>query len=108
MTVSMQALVIARKAAQGGGRSHGGNCALVHTRHGGGVVREVLQGGISHIVRASHDIDLGQQSCMFKVAVGDVALGVVRGDQSSLHCIRKGHSPHVGVTGGVEVHPSHA
>ena len=45
---------------------------------------------------------------MFQVAVGEVALGVVEGDETTLDVVREGEPPQVAVAKGVEEHTSHS
>ena len=45
------------------------------------------------VVGVTHDIGLGNEASLFKVTVGDMALGIDKRDEVSLDVMRKRHLP---------------
>lgn len=108
MQVAMLPLVVAPDLAQVRRGPDGGDGAFAVAGHRRGVVAEVLEGGVAHVVAVSHDVGLGDESGVFQVAVGDVPGGVGRADQGGLHVRGKGVSPVVALPSVIEVHAAHA
>ena len=79
MTVLPQPLVLAGKTAQVGCRSVRRHGPLVELRADSHVVGHIREGGVVSVVGVTHDIGLSNESSLFEVAVGHVALGIVKG-----------------------------
>jgi len=75
--VTVVALVEAGDLAEVGGWSTGGSAALEVTGQSGSVVRQVGDGGASDVVGVGNVVQLDDHGCLFEVAVGDIAMGVV-------------------------------
>ena len=65
-------------------------------RNGRSVVGHIGQGGTTSVMGATHDIGLSNESGLFEVAVGYVALGVVKGHEVILDIRRKRLPPDSG------------
>ena len=85
----------------------GGDRSFQHPRQGGGVVSPVRDGGVANVVVVSHEGGLGQQTSLLKVAVGDVALGIVSRDQLRLDVLGERFPPEVALAGAVVVDSTH-
>ena len=96
MVIAVFALVGALDVAEVSGSSIVGDGALGDTRDGGGVVRAVVEGGVSDVVVFCHEHDLAEQTGVFEVAVGDNTRGVVSGDELGLDFLGKRETPDVG------------
>ena len=59
VAVAVEALVVAGVAAEAGGGSGARDRPSAHSGDGRGVVREVFQGGVPHVMVGAHDVDLG-------------------------------------------------
>jgi hypothetical protein len=108
VTVSVNPLMVAPVAAEGGGSSTGGDGSLADSRDCRDIVREVLDSGVPSVVSGRHEVHLGQESRVLKVTVGDDAAGVITRDEELLDWCREGGPPDKGVTLGVKVDSSHA
>ena len=74
-----------------------------HSGQGGGVASSIGDGGVAHVVVVSHEGGLGKQASLLKVAVGDVALGVVGRDQPRLDILGERLTPKVSLAGAIVV-----
>jgi hypothetical protein len=108
VVVSVGPLVVAGQLAEVCCWSRGGHGSFLDTGHSRGVVAEVFQSGIAHGVAVSHDISLGNEACVFQIAVGDVARGIGGADEGCLDVRWEGMSPVVPLARVVEVDASHA
>ncbi len=108
VTVAVLALVAAGEVAEEGGCAVAGDRALVDTGDGRGVVRQVDERGVPGVMGGTHEVDLGQETGLFEVAVGDGAARVVEGNKAALHVGGEWGPPDVGVAVGVEVDAAHA
>jgi hypothetical protein len=82
--------------------------ALGDARHSWGVVGAVGQGGIGNVMVMTDDGDLGEQSRLFEVAVGDSSGRICLRHELGLDVVREWKSPDVPLPRGIEVDSSHA
>ena len=107
LAVAVLLLVGTSIVAEVGSRSVGGDRSFQHSGQGGGVVSTIGDGGVAHVMVVSHEGGLGKQTSLLKVAVGDVALGVVGRDQPGLDLSRERLTPKVALAGAIVVDTSH-
>ena len=108
MTVAVLALVHASVVAQvsrGTIRCHGAFC---DSRDGWGVVGASGECGVADVMVVSDDAYLAEDTGVFQVAVGDVAMKVCGGDQVGLNIGGKGVSPDVALACVVVVDTAHS
>jgi hypothetical protein len=95
--------VVAGDLAQKGRGAELGDGPLSVARNGGGVVAEVLEGGVWNVKRGGHDVELCEHGRLFEVAVGDLSARVGEGDDGGLDVGRERVPPVVrGPVGPVE------
>ena len=88
----------AGQAAEVGSSLTAGHCAFPVARDGWGVIAEGGYCVLSDVVGVGDDIQVCCHTCLFQVAVGDVACGIVVGHDSFLEVLRKGATPEVWFT----------
>jgi hypothetical protein len=108
VAVAVLALMGAGVVAKVCSRPVAGNSALGDARHSRGVVGAVGQGGISNVMVVTDDGDLGKQSCLFKVAIGDSSGRVCLRHELGLDVVWERKPPDVPLPRGIEVDLSHA
>ena len=72
-----------------------------------GVVGSGDEGGVLVVSDVGHQSSLGEHAAVLHVAVGDVALEVVKGDHPLLDVLGESEPPGVTVAEGVEEHTTH-
>jgi hypothetical protein len=91
--VSVVATVHACQAAQVGRGLVGGDGALAVARDRCRVVSKGSKGAVTEVKGGVCDIRLGEDPRLLQVAVGDVSLGVVEGDDAPLEVVGEGGTP---------------
>jgi hypothetical protein len=84
VAVAVEALVVACDLAQEGRGAELGDGPFAVAGDGGGVVAEILEGGVLNVKRGGHDVELCEHGSLFEVAVGDFSAGVGEGDDGGL------------------------
>jgi len=108
VAVAVDALVLAGKPAEVGGSRVARHRPLPEARDSGSVVAGIREGRVADVMGMGHDVGLAQDASLLEVTVGDLPRGVVEGDQVALDVRRKGGTPDVGFSLGVEEHPTHS
>jgi hypothetical protein len=62
--VAMLPLVVTSDLAEVRGGTDGGDGAFAIAGHRWGVVTEILEGGVAHVVAVGHDVGLGDEGCV--------------------------------------------
>ena len=108
MEVAVVTTVHARQAAQVGRGLVGGDGAFVVARDRCRVVSKGGKGAFAEVKGGVGDICLGEDPRLLQVAVGDVPLGVVEGDDAPLDVVGEGGAPEQGCLVLGEEYPAHA
>ena len=108
LAVAVVALVEAGRPAEVGGRGVGGDGAFPASGDSRGVVGEASQGELAKVEDLGGDVGTREEGGLFKVAVGEVPVGVVEGDDPPLDLRREGHAPQHGPVALGEQDPSHS
>ena len=108
MEVAVVATVHACQAAQVGRGLVGGDGALAVARDRCRIVSKGGKGAVTEVKGGVGDIRLGEDPRLLQVAVGDVPLGVVEGDDAPLEVVGEGGTPEQGCLVLGEEHPAHA
>jgi hypothetical protein len=108
VTVAVLPLMCTGVVAKVCSRPVASDSALGDARHCWGVVGAVGQSGIGDIMVMTDDGDLGEQSRLLEVAVGDSSGGIRLRHELGLDVVRERKSPDVPLPRGIEVDSSHA
>lgn len=107
VAVAVEPLVVTSDLAQVGRRARRGHGLFAGSGDRRGVVAEVVQGRVTDVVAVRHDVELREKRGLLQVAVGDVAVRVVGGDEGPLDFGRESQAPVVTGAGVVKVDSAH-